>query len=221
MKLTDMNNTDYRKMNRIFESRFGFQLDFDSLTLKKARNISAALTEAISKMRKSPDFYKSEKNPQYTEFMLCRESINKWISEQHRKVLSEGEVGQAEALLAARDIVDSIQGMLEKVGKLQNEQMPALIDAIRDQIGSAQAESFKATISALLTSLGQQITAARDQSDTAVRTLTGEESATAEITGAAQPAEEQPASGDEFAAQPAEEMPSDEEAANAGREVRA
>jgi hypothetical protein len=84
-------------------------------------------------------------------------------------------MGKSEAVLAAKDMVDSVQDMLEKVSKMQNEQMPALVDTIRDQIGSEQAEQFKGAMAPLLTSLYQAVSTGRDQADTAVRGLAGEE----------------------------------------------
>ena len=57
---------------------------------------------------------------------------------------------------------------------MQNEQMPALIDSIRDQIGSEQADAFKNSVGQVLTTLSQQVGQAREQLDGAARGLTGE-----------------------------------------------
>ena len=108
------------------------------------------------------------------EIMLARESLTTWMREKRRQI-TEGEVGQAEALLAARDIVDSLQQMMEKVGKIQNEQLPALTDTIRDQIGSQQSDSYKQQMQSIMTTVSEALSTARDQSDIAVRTLSGEE----------------------------------------------
>ena len=64
--------------------------------------------------------------------------------------------------------------MLEKISKIQNEQVPALIDTIRDQIGSEQADQFKSSISPTLTELYTALSTARESSDTSVRVLSGE-----------------------------------------------
>ena len=65
--------------------------------------------------------------------------------------------------------------MLEKVSKVQNEQVPALVDTIRDQIGSEQAEAFKGAIAPILGNLYQSLQSGREQADTSVRQLAGEE----------------------------------------------
>jgi hypothetical protein len=107
------------------------------------------------------------------ELMLVKEGIDKWLTSEQG--LFESEMGKSEAVLAAKDMVDSVQDMLEKVSKMQNEQMPALVDTIRDQIGSDQAEQFKGAMAPLLTSLYQSLSTGREQADTSVRALAGEQ----------------------------------------------
>ena len=64
--------------------------------------------------------------------------------------------------------------MLEKIGKMQNEQLPALLDTIRDQIGEQQAEAFRGSVTPLLQQLWQQLSDGRTSADNAARALTGE-----------------------------------------------
>jgi hypothetical protein len=160
-----------QKMNRIMESRFGFAIDYNTLSMDKAGRLSQSLTENINRIRKSYGVHTAEKNPKYMELLMVREALSKWMAERQ---LNEGEMGKSEAILAAKDMVDSIQDMLEKVSKMQVEQMPALIDTIRDQIGNDQADNFKSSVGQLLSSMVEQLTQAREQADGAARSLAGE-----------------------------------------------
>jgi predicted glycosyl hydrolase (DUF1957 family) len=108
------------------------------------------------------------------ELLTVQEGLNTWL-EQQRTQLNEGEVGNAEVLLAAKDMVDSVQDAIEKVGKMQNEQLPQLLDSIRDQIGSEQAEAFKGAVGTTLETLMQNLQAAREGVDNGVRVLSGEQ----------------------------------------------
>jgi hypothetical protein len=72
--------------------------------------------------------------------------------------------------------------MLEKVSKIQNEQVPALVDTIRDQISSDQADAFKAAITPVLASLYETMTSGRETADSAVRTLSGEQPAMGDMS---------------------------------------
>ena len=174
MRLSEMRTeVTPKKINKIMESRFGFSIDYDNLTYAKAQRLSQALGENIVAIKKSFGSHTAEKNSKYMELMLVKEGLDKWMGSEQG--LFESEMGRSEAVLAAKDIVDSIQDMLEKISKVQNEQVPALIDTIRDQIGSEQAESFKGSISPTLTELYTALSTARETSDTAVRVLSGEQ----------------------------------------------
>jgi hypothetical protein len=162
-----------QKINKVMESRFGFTVDYDNLTYAKAERLSKALAENITSIKKSFGAHTAEKNAKYMELMLVKEGLDKWLSSEQG--LMESELGRSEAVLAAKDIVDSVQDMLEKISKIQNEQVPALIDTIRDQIGSEQAEAFKSGISPMLTELYTALSTARESSDTCVRQLSGEQ----------------------------------------------
>jgi hypothetical protein len=161
-----------KRINKINESRFGFAIDYNKLTVAKARTLSRALGENLNNLRRSYGVHTAEKNPKYMELLMVREGLNRWIDE--RRYISESEMGKSEAILAAKDMVDSIQDMIEDVSKMQNEQMPALIDTIRDQIGTEQADSFKSAVGSVLGNILQQLTGAREQTDNAARNLAGE-----------------------------------------------
>jgi NADH dehydrogenase/NADH:ubiquinone oxidoreductase subunit G len=99
--------------------------------------------------------------------------LPKHVSESRRR-LNEDELGQAQAMLAAKDMVDSMQDMIEDLSKMLNEQLPPLTDSIRTAIGSAEADSFKAAASSTLSSLLTSVQSSREAMDQAVRTLSGE-----------------------------------------------
>jgi hypothetical protein len=174
MRLSEMRTeVTPQKINKVMESRFGFTIDYDNLTYGKAERLSKALSENIQQIKKSFGAHTAEKNPKYMELMLVKEGLDRWMHSEHG--LFESEMGKSEAVLAAKDIVDSIQDMLEKVSKMQNEQLPALVDTIRDQINADQAEAFKSATAPLLQTLWQALSTSREQADTASRVLAGEQ----------------------------------------------
>jgi len=92
-----------------------------------------------------------------------------------RNQLNEGEVDQASAIVAARGLVDEIQKMSERIGKMINEELPSLMDTIRDRVGIDQAQAFNTAAQASLTPLMDAVKAAREQMDNAARTVAGEQ----------------------------------------------
>lgn len=173
MKLSEMSKTSAKRINKFMESRFGFAIDYDKLSVAKAQRLGETISANLNKIRRSPDFHRAETNPRYMELLTVQESLNRWLDEQ-RSQLTEGEVGNAEVLLAAKDMVDSIQDTIEKVGKMQNEQLPQLLDSIRDQVGSEQADQFKQAVGSTLDQLMANLQAAREGVDSGVGILTGQ-----------------------------------------------
>jgi DNA anti-recombination protein RmuC len=165
------------------ESRFGFSINFDQLTVAKAERLSETIDANLNKIRHSANIHTAERNPRYMELLTVREGLSAWL-DQNRRQINEGEVGNAEVLLAAKDMVDSIQDTIEKVGKMQNEQLPQLLDSIRDQIGNEQAEQFKQAVGASLDTLMTNLQQAREGVDSGVGILTGQAPQPMDLGGA-------------------------------------
>lgn len=87
--------------------------------------------------------------------------------------LTESEVQQAQVVLAAQDMVDKMQGMLEDVSQLQFKELPALVDSIKNQVGMEQATQFNGDASAALSGLMQNLQQAKQQMDQALGVVTG------------------------------------------------
>lgn len=90
------------------------------------------------------------------------------------RVLSESEVQQAQVVLAAQDMVDKMQAMLEDVSELQFKELPALVDSIKNQVGMDQATQFNTDATAALAGLLQNIQGAKQQLDAALGVVTGQ-----------------------------------------------
>ena len=90
------------------------------------------------------------------------------------KRLNESEVQQAQVVLAAQDMVDKMQGMLEDVTELQFKELPALVDSIKNQVGMEQAQQFNADATAALAGLVGNLQGAKQQLDAALGVVTGQ-----------------------------------------------
>jgi len=184
MKLTKLiRKPTYQKLNSITESRFGFKIDYEAITLPKATAMRNKIMETVNSIRHSSAIHTAEQDPKYLEMLIVYEGLSRWIDayKTDKRNLTEGELGQAQAILAAKDMVDTIQDMIEKVGKMQNEQLPALIDSIRDQLDSSQADTFKNQVGQTLATLSQSLGQSREELDSASRSLAGEETGAAPL----------------------------------------
>ena len=88
--------------------------------------------------------------------------------------LSEGEVQQAQVVLAAQDMVDKMQDMIEDSTEMQFKELPALVDSIKNQIGPEQAAQFNNDAQAALSGLVQNLQGSKQQLEQALGVVTGQ-----------------------------------------------
>jgi hypothetical protein len=133
--------------------------------------------------------------------------------------LNESEVQQAQVVLAAQDMVDKMQGMLEDVTELQFKELPALVDSIKNQVGIDQATQFNTDATAALAGLVQNLQGAKAALDQALGVVTGQ--AAPPDAGMASPGAVDPAAGmappaPDMGGEMPPEMPAEPEAAMGG-----
>lgn len=174
MNLKEINPVaNAKKLNRFYESRFGFTIDFNKMTVPKAKRIYGQLEENLNKIKRAHGIYFTETNPKYTELLSVKEGLALWLSQN--RVLTESEATEAEVKVAAKSMVDEIQTMVEKISKIQNEELAAVVSAARDQIGMAQADEFNAAANGALSSVLETLKAQKEAIEMAYRKLSGEQ----------------------------------------------
>ena len=83
--------------------------------------------------------------------------------------LTESEIEQARVTMAQRDLADSVQDLVSKISDMQNEKLPALVSAMKDEMGIEQANQFNGAASSALQTLLDAANSARDSLDNASR----------------------------------------------------
>jgi hypothetical protein len=121
---------------------------------------------------------------------VLQQQMNNPVAMENRgrsgRRLTESEVQQAQVVLAAQDMVDKMQGMLEDVSELQFKELPALVDSIKNQVGIDQAAQFNNDATAALSGLMQNLQGTKQQLDQALGVVTGQAQApAADAMGAA------------------------------------
>jgi hypothetical protein len=91
--------------------------------------------------------------------------------------LKESEVQQAQVVLAAQDMVDKMQKMIEDTTSLQFKELPALVDSIKNQVGVEQAAQFNNDATAALAGLVQNLQNSKLQMEQALGVVTGQAAA--------------------------------------------
>ncbi len=91
-----------------------------------------------------------------------------------RRLKEASELQQAQVVLAAQDMVDQIQGMIEDISAMQFKDLPALVNSIRNDIGMDQAQQFNNDATAALQGLIQGLQGTKTQLESAQGILTGQ-----------------------------------------------
>jgi len=91
-----------------------------------------------------------------------------------RSLVKESEIQQAQVVLAAQDMVDRVQGMLEDISEMQFKDLPALANSIKNDMGTEQATQFQSAASAALTQLLTAMQAGKTELESAQGILTGQ-----------------------------------------------
>ena len=100
---------------------------------------------------------------------------------QSLKALLEQEVEKAEIVIAAKSLVDELQDMIEQMGKMQNDELGAVVDQMSYQYGADKAASFNQAVASQLETLLASIKTAKEAVNNEVLVLTGEAPAPSEM----------------------------------------
>lgn len=87
------------------------------------------------------------------------------------RTLLETEVSQAEVMMAAKGFAQELQEMVEKIGRLQNEDLPPVTDQMRETYGTESAMAFQTQIYGALQGVMDALYTAKGQVDDAVANM--------------------------------------------------
>ena len=91
-----------------------------------------------------------------------------------RIVVENEEVEKSQVVLAAQDLVDQVQKMIEEVSDMLVKELPALTDGVQSEIGVNESETFNQQVSEALTSLQAALTTSQATLRTALNGITGQ-----------------------------------------------
>ena len=107
------------------------------------------------------------------EYKMKKEKLEEGLLAELNALL-EGDAQNAEITMAARGIVDELQDMIEKLGKIQNDQLGPLTDEMAYSHGPEQSGAFKDSVDQAIAGLLGQARSAKESVNNAVLTLSGD-----------------------------------------------
>lgn len=178
MKLTDFEKKPIENAQRALKEHFGKTLDVSKLSYVQVRDMLTRVRTLMSESKTSQNHYQSEANPAYLKLVFMEQALSARFgalsASRPRIVVENEEVEKSQVVLAAQDLVDSIQKMLEDVGQMQVKELPALVDSIESEIGVTEAQSYNEQVSAQLDTLSGALKEAFTALKAARDTITGQ-----------------------------------------------
>ncbi len=163
--------------------------DIDSDDYLAARD--KAIKKAMGKDKKEKDVKeeltdKQKKLPPALQKAIAKKQGDKPKDKVEEKVnslkaLLEQEVEKAEIVIAAKSLVEELQDMIEQLGKMQNDELGAVVDQMSYQYGADKAASFNQAVASQLETLLASIKTAKEAVNNEVLVLTGEAPAPSEM----------------------------------------
>ena len=137
----------------------------------KAEKTNEGDSPKFDTMKKYSNTYEAPK-----EYTMKKEKLEEGLMAQLNALL-EADAADAEITMAARGIVDELQDMIEKLGKIQNDQLGPLADEMAYSHGPEQSASFKQATDSAIAGLLGQARSTKDAVNDAVLILTGQQPA--------------------------------------------
>jgi len=175
MKLNDLENKNVAA--KALKENFSFGVDVSVLDGAKTRAMLKKVTTLIRESKKSPNFYETQNSPSYLKALFMEQALTQHLStiRPPRIVFENEEVEKSQVILAAQDMVDSVQKMYEEVSDMLVKELPALVDSIQSEIGVNESTTFNGQVSGSLSALNTALLETKNTLQTALNSITGQE----------------------------------------------
>ena len=165
-------------VKRALNEHYDINLDFDRLNLKQTQKMLGNVRGLIKEARSTRSAHSNHTNGAYLKLVMMEQALSDRLNdlrvERARIVVENEEVQKSQVILAAQDMVDSLQKMLEQISKMNVEELNAVVTGMKNEFGSEQGDQFNSAASQSLTTLQQALTAAKSELATALGAVTGE-----------------------------------------------
>jgi hypothetical protein len=177
MKLNDLDHKNYAK--EALKESFEMSFDVASLDRNKTKTMLTKVTSLIKEAKQTSDFYKNQTSSSYMKLVFMEQALSSHYRDllnapEPRIVVENEEVEKSQVILAAQDMIDSVQKMYEDVNDMMVKELPALVSSIQSEIGANESTQFNDQASSALQTLNDALLASKNSLQGALGTITGQ-----------------------------------------------
>ena len=179
MKLNELNNNRRAYSARVLKEQYEMPFNVDTMSMSSTRTMLTKVQGLINETKQSPDYHNSQASSSYMKLVFMEQALSDHYNElrslpQPRIMVENEEVEKSQVVLAAQDMVDQVQKMLEDVGQMQVKELPALVSSIESEIGVQESQTYNDQVSAQLDTLSASLKEASSALKNALNGLTGQ-----------------------------------------------
>ena len=128
---------------KVFESYFGNRVNFDTITKSQARSMLKRVRALVAEHRCTPDFHRSEQNPDYLKLIVMEQALSARVTEQDPVAMTTATPADAQkqkALMTAqaqqkkRQLQDAIKSKQAEITDLQKQMNDPTMAAMESRL---------------------------------------------------------------------------------------
>lgn len=218
MKLTEFNAKPSLSAKKALKEHYNTNMNFSKLGLSDTRTMLFKVKGLISEMKAGDTAVYGDKNPAYMKLVFMEQALSHHYGElkampmyNQRIVVENEEVEKSQVVLAAQEMIDEMQKMIENVSDMLVKELPAVIDGVNSEIGTQQGEQFNSQVTEALTSLQASLTQSKSGLQAALGVITGQGGAFGDMAVGGEMGDMGADMGGDMGAEPGADMGMDDE----------
>lgn len=174
MRLNDLDKTNTPV--KALKENFAVDFDVSGLTGMRTRAMLKKVRNLMTESKRNPAFHDTKNNASYLKLVFMEQALTQHLSRMKnpRIVFENEEVEKSQVILAAQDMIDTVQKMYEDINDMLVKELPALVDSIESEIGVNESDSFNSQANEALTALNSTLQETQMALKSALGALTGQ-----------------------------------------------
>jgi hypothetical protein len=177
MKLNELDHKNYAK--EALKENFEMSFNVASMDRTNTKTMLTKVTNLIKEAKQSTDFYKNQTSSSYMKLVFMEQALSSHYrdlinSPEPRIVVENEEVEKSQVILAAQDMIDTVQKMYEDINDMMVKELPALVSSIQSEIGANESIEFNTQAGDALTALNDALLNSKNSLQSALGTITGQ-----------------------------------------------
>ena len=179
MKLTEFDNKKISTAKQALNEHYSLPFNTKRMTVTETKSMLSKVRGLINETKSSTEFYQSQTSPSYMKLVFMEQALADHFSylqslPRTRIVIENEEVEKSQVVLAAQDMVDQVQKMVEEVSDMLVKELPALTSGVQSEIGVNESETFSQQVTEALTALQASLTQSKGTLQSALNGITGQ-----------------------------------------------